>query len=187
MHQSVLEWVPSTLSALGVEGTTVLEVGSYDVNGSVRPAIEDLGVASYLGVDQSAGPRVDLVCNATELGGLGEFDVVISTEMLEHVRVWQPVMFSLAAAVKPGGWLALTTRSIGFPYHAYPDDFWRYSLDGLAAIYEALRFDTVSVASDPQCPGVFGIARKPDTWTPPPTGVLDDIRGVTPMPGRGHR
>jgi SAM-dependent methyltransferase len=186
MHQSVLDWVPSTLSALGVEGATVLEVGSYDFNGSVRPAVEALGVASYLGVDQSAGPRVDEVCDATDLARLGEFDVVISTEMLEHVKAWEPVMHHLAAAVKPGGWLVLTTRSIGFPYHAYPDDFWRYSLDGLAAIYEALGFDTVHVTTDPQCPGVFGVARKPAEWTEPAPDALEGVRGVTPM-GRPRR
>jgi SAM-dependent methyltransferase len=181
VHRSVQQWVPSTLAQVGVEGATVLEVGSYDFNGSVRPAVERLGVASYLGVDQAPGPRVDRVCDAADLSELGEFHVVISTEMLEHVQAWQPVMHSLAGAVKPGGWLVLTTRSVGFPYHAYPDDFWRYSIDGLTAIYAALGFTEIAVTSDPQCPGVFGVARKPLGWTVPTPDALAGVQGVTPM------
>jgi SAM-dependent methyltransferase len=145
-----------------VAGRDVLEVGSLDVNGSVRPHAEALGPASYVGVDIAAGPRVDVVLDATELVsrfGRDSFDVVITTEMLEHVRDWRPVIHNLKGVLRPGGYLVVTTRSIGFPYHGYPYDFWRYEPEDMQAIFGDL--EIVELERDPDSPGVFMLARRP--------------------------
>ena len=42
----------------------MLEVGSLNVNGSIRPMIESRGPRSYLGVDVLDGPGVDRVVDA---------------------------------------------------------------------------------------------------------------------------
>lgn len=65
----------------------VLEVGSYDVNGTIRPLFA--GALSYLGVDWRRGPKVDLVSLAHEIPlGVGPFGVVASASMLEHDPHW---------------------------------------------------------------------------------------------------
>src|SRR5665213_2301548 len=115
-----------------VRGGSVLEVGSLDVNGTVRGIVEGLGPARDVGVDLTAGPGVDVQCSASQLietFGVRAFDVVISTEMLEHVQDWRVVIHNLKGVLKPGGLLVVTTRSEGFRFHGYPMDFWRYSLD----------------------------------------------------------
>ena len=76
---------------LEVGVTMELEIGSYDVNGSVRPLVAVLKPREYIGVDLRPGPGVDVVCDACS-GALadryGRFDIVIATETLEHVQSW---------------------------------------------------------------------------------------------------
>src|SRR4051812_44120921 len=96
MHESSFHtYVASLLACDEINGLAVLEVGSRDVNGSVRPAIERSGPARYVGVDIEGGPGVDELCDASELVGrfgAGSFDVVVSTELVEHVRDWRRVV-----------------------------------------------------------------------------------------------
>src|SRR6266487_4154318 len=137
MHASVLDWVPKALTADEVTGKLVVEVGSYDVNGSARPYIESLAPASYIGIDMQPGPRVDMVMDAADIpAGLGKncADIVASFEMLEHAEDWQAAAAGMIRALVPGGLLVLTTRSEGFPYHGYPGDHWRFSAGAMGEI-----------------------------------------------------
>ena len=62
--------------------TRVLEVGSRDINGSVR---DEFTNADYIGIDVEAGPGVDQVCLGHEFQADPEsFDVVCSSETFEH-------------------------------------------------------------------------------------------------------
>lgn len=175
-HTSVLTWAASVFTADLVAGKSVIEVGSYDVNGTVRPYIEAHGPESYLGVDISEGPGVDLVCDVADLPGRfpDGFDLVVSTEMLEHVEDWRAAMKALVRLVAPGGLLAITTRSPGFPYHPYPIDCWRYPVPLMAQILEASGLQVVFCDPDPEQAGVFAVASKPAKWRAP-KGWLDDI------------
>jgi hypothetical protein len=187
-HPSVLVFVPTCLSRSEVEGKRVLEVGSYDVNGSVRPLIEEYLPASYLGVDMAPGPRVDEVVDCTGLVdrfGEGAFDVVISTEMLEHVADWQASLYNLLMMVADGGLLVVTTRSAGFPYHPHPEDNWRYSVDAFARLLKLAGFETLTGIADPDpySPGIFWKARKPHGWRWPagtPAQVWDGVEVTRP-------
>ncbi len=152
----------SALTAEIVAGREVLEVGSLDVNGSLRAFAEALGPSRYVGVDIEMGSGVDIVLDAQHLVehfGNESFDLVVTTEMLEHVRDWQTVVSNLKRVLRPWGVLLLTTRSIGFPYHGYPFDFWRYEPDDMRAIFGDL--EILTLERDAAAPGVFLLARKP--------------------------
>lgn len=120
----------------------VLDVGSYDVNGTLRPLIEKRGW-SYLGLDLEAGPNVDVVSEEPYLYPFagGAFDVVVSAGTMEHVEAlwyWIP---ELARMLRSGGLLALTTVW-QCPEHRYPRDCWRILPDGMRFLFdeaEALR------------------------------------------------
>src|SRR5512133_1128292 len=89
MNQACIEYGTTHLTSGDVRGKSVLEVGSQNVNGSLRSYVEGLGPSRYFGVDMTPGDGVDEVCSAEKLierFGVDAFDVVISTEMLEHVR-----------------------------------------------------------------------------------------------------
>lgn len=163
MHQTVQDFVARTLTREMVEGKRVLEVGSFDVNGSVRPYVMSLEPFEYLGVDAQPGKGVDKVADCENLAADlhdDTFDIVISTEMLEHVRDWRKAMIGLVDVVKPDGLLLITTRSPGFPYHPFPEDNWRYTRDQMWAILTTLQMVVLAIEDDPE-PGVFALAFKP--------------------------
>ena len=162
-NPSCLEFVQTTLTADDITGRRVLEVGSYDVNGSPRELVELHQPASYLGIDIAEGPGVDRICPAeriVEEFGPASFDVIISTEMIEHVRDWQLILSTMKRALAPHGLLIVTTRSFGFPHHDYPSDFWRYELSDMRVIFGDCTIERLEPDGTAD-PGVFVAARKP--------------------------
>ena len=196
MHPSAMAFA---VDALGGEcrGKTVLEAGAYDVNGSVGPHVRmTLGPAHYLSTDMREGPGVDMVCAAEDLpamlAALGDgaplkwgADVVICMEMLEHAVDWQAAMRGLIEVLAPGGVLVLTTRSEGFPYHPYPEDYWRFSVGAMQRILAAAGLDVERCEQDPDpaSPGVFAKARKTEPWRMPDVSGAWDAAGVTGVAG----
>ncbi len=163
-HQSCMDFVRNSLGVKDVADRSLIEVGSANVNGSARAYLESLRPAQYVGVDIEAGPGVDVVCDARNLVdrfGPETFDIVISTEMLEHVMDWRLTVENLKTILRPGGVAVLTTRSIGFPFHAHPFDFWRYELADMKEIFGDFESLEVSSDPDPERPGVFVRAIKP--------------------------
>lgn len=160
--RSCLDFAQKYISKTDIEGKSVLEVGAYDVNGSFRSIVEAFRPAAYVGVDMQKGPGVDIVCKAEDLieqFGYDAFDALVSTELLEHARNWRKVVHNMKSVLRPGGTLIVTTRSIGFPYHGYPFDFWRYEIEDMKEIFSD--FEILELMSDPQAPGVFMKAKKP--------------------------
>ena len=165
-NQTGIAFGENVLTGAMVAGLEVLDVGALDVNGSLRPFVETLGPSKYVGVDIALGPSVDEVVDASDLVahfGQDSFDLVITTEMLEHVRDWPTVVSNLKRVVRPGGHLLVTTRSIGFHYHGWPFDFWRYEPEDMRAIFAD--FEILALERDPEAPGVFMLARKPTEHT----------------------
>ena len=101
MHIEVLDWLAHVVPLLARQ-KYVLEFGSCDVNGSARQFF--LG-AHYIGIDVRPGPGVDTVADAADFSPKPWFlfDVVISTEMLEHCRRAAEVCANAARLLKPGG------------------------------------------------------------------------------------
>lgn len=160
-----MTWVRAQVRELGLAapGHRVLEVGSFDVNGTVRPLFA--GAAAYVGVDVAPGPGVDVVVPAGELPfDSGSFDVVVSTEMLEHDRKPWRTAREMARVLRRGGRLLATARGFdeggSFPFHN-PPDRWRFSEDGMRALLEDAGAVEVEVLRDPQVRGWFARGRAP--------------------------
>jgi SAM-dependent methyltransferase len=183
MHDSVMAFAWGAVDAADVEGLRVLEVGSRDINGSLRGFIEAMRPAQYVGVDMIDGPGVDKIVDCEHLCatmGAAAWDMVICTEMLEHAHDWRGCMIQMVRALKPGGLLLLTTRSPGFPRHGYPDDYWRFTTAHMARICEALQLcASVDPDPDPTAPGVFVFARK---FVPHGTRAAGQLKKIDPAP-----
>ena len=154
------------LTEKDIQGKRVIEVGSYDINGSLRSIIESLKPQSYLGIDIVEGPGVDEICNISDIVthyGRESFDVVITTELMEHIQDWRIAVSNLKNILTPNGVLLLTTRSKGYQYHGYPFDFWRYEMEDINVLFSDLSIEVVE--ADPNSPGVFVKAYKPETYS----------------------
>ncbi|MHA1820163.1 MAG: class I SAM-dependent methyltransferase [Promethearchaeota archaeon] len=167
-HSSIVDFFLKVIKPEEFENAEVLEIGSRDVNGTIRPIIEKfLKIKKYLGIDIAEGKFVDIVLPAEKIAeyfGNDAFDIVISTEVLEHVKDWRLVINNIKSVLKAGGYVYLTTRSKGFKYHAYPNDFWRYEINDFKNIFSD--FKIITLVKDPIKAGILFKALKPKDWKP---------------------
>ena|SRR3990167_6441653 len=108
----------------------ILDVGSRDINGSVRQILDGLKwKGNFTGLDMIDGTGVDIVMNAHDMGKKWKkpkFDLVTCVDTLEHDdRFWLTVQ-EMRKVVKPGGWMIITVPSLSHPFHAHPSDYYRF-------------------------------------------------------------
>lgn len=70
------------------------------------------------------------------------YDVVLSAQVIEHVRKIWVWMKELARICKPGG-LVITINPVSWPYHEGPIDCWRAYPEGMRALYEDASLDVL--------------------------------------------
>lgn len=155
MHDSVLNFVKSVVDEYDLANKRVLEIGSQNINGSVRSFF----TGDYVGIDHEDGPGVDQVLSAHEMADhfeSGEFEVVVSTECMEHdPKPWM-TMHNVKHVLSPGGLLLVTCRSNGFKYHNDPD-YWRFFPEAMNPLFELAECKPLIVTTDPQVPGIFAV------------------------------
>src|SRR5207244_12171734 len=115
------------------DGDFILDIGSMDVNGSLRD-FRPAG-SPYFGVDLSAGRGVDVVVTTNaQLPFPAEiFDIVVSTSCLEHDAMFWMKFLEICRVLKEGGYLYLNAPSRG-AYQQYPIDAWRSFPDAALAL-----------------------------------------------------
>lgn len=93
----------------------VLEVGSYDVNGSIRGLIS---AREYVGVDLTPGPGVDRLLSGADVSDPdGSFDVTVSAECFEHDPRWRATFTNMVRLTRPGGLVTFTCAAPGRVEH----------------------------------------------------------------------
>ncbi|MGH9214068.1 MAG: class I SAM-dependent methyltransferase [Acidimicrobiales bacterium] len=156
-----MTWVDHRLDGVRLETSTqVLEVGSYDENGSVQ---ELLAPARVVGIDMRNGPRVDIVALGAALPFPdATFDMVVSTELLEHDRTFWTTLQEIGRVLRSGGDFLLTARGNGFMPHAFPEDYWRFMPSAGPLLLDIVGADVVETIEDPQHnhPGIFCHGRR---------------------------
>lgn len=98
--------------------TKVLEVGSYNINGSVREFF--IEPTMYVGLDLAPGKDVDVVCNGADYRSDTLFDVVVSTECFEHDSRWDETFANMIRLCRSGGLVLFTCASHGRQEHGTP-------------------------------------------------------------------
>lgn len=148
MHTTAMEdarrFVDRYLS--GRKTLSVADVGSFDVNGTMRPLFDRPGW-TYCGIDIAKGPNVDHVVSQPYCWAEIEtatFDVVVSSQTLEHIRHpwrWMPEVARICA---PGGLIYICSPNT-WVYHEYPIDCWRIWPEGMKALFAEADIDPIHV------------------------------------------
>jgi len=93
----------------------VLEIGSLNINGSVRTFFKD---CDYTGIDVANGKDVDVVSNGENYyEKANTFDVIISCECMEHNPMYQKTWLNMLRMLKNDGLLIMTCATFGRPQH----------------------------------------------------------------------
>lgn len=133
MHDTALEIGRLAIDIYGGSAPKILEVGSMDVNGSLRQfAPED---SEYLGVDLEAGEGVDMIVEAGKPFPFADacFDFILASSVFEHDPAFWATFLDLARLLKVGGHLYINAPSNGV-VHRYPEDHWRFYPDSGMAL-----------------------------------------------------
>lgn len=141
MTPEILQATKEMIAAHNVPTTgRLLEFGSYNVNGTQRVNFPEY---EYIGVDIEAGPCVDIVGDVTdhvaikhelealELRSFWGYNVVVSCETLEHVPLFWKALQTISMFCRDGGHILLSFPTFGFPYHAFPVDCNRFTMDAV--------------------------------------------------------
>lgn len=111
--------------------------------------------SNRVSADIEAREGVDVVADAHNLPFAdGEFEVVLCSEVLEHLHTPERAVSEMYRVLQPGGELILTTRFM-FPMHDVPHDYFRYTETGMRHLFskfeiielepETKNFETLAV------------------------------------------
>lgn len=157
MHESVMAWGKRIIDSRRLASKSVLEVGSINVNGSLRQYF----TGEYIGVDLRPGPGVDRIANGHDLPFKSRsFGVVVCTETLSHDPYPWKTIKEMYRILRKGGILILTVRGIGFGRNDSPCDYYRFTEDGVNALLTDAGFEVGEVEPDPQYSGVLAWGQK---------------------------
>ena len=128
-------------SGLG-QNDRVLDYGCGEM--PFKSVLTDRG-CEVMGADFSGNPHA-----VFEIGPRGEldpeltakFDVVLSTQVLEHVTDPSYYLKEAHRVLRPQGLLLLSTHG-HYLYHADPTDYWRWTHEGLKLQVERAGFDII--------------------------------------------
>jgi len=104
------------------ENVSVIEMGSLDINGTVRDFYSN--TKDYIGVDLDEGPGVDLVPHTEEVDlPDNSFDIAVSAECFEHNPYWLETFVNMHRIAK--NFVIFTCAGEGRPEHgtrrSHPD------------------------------------------------------------------
>lgn len=127
-RQNLYEMLTAALSDVPFDGR-ILNVGS---GGGVADTIAKSTSSSVHIVSADIDPsrKPDIVLDICNSEFVDEFDVIVMSEVLEHIPTPHLALERVLMALKPGGKLILSTPFV-FPIHDRPHDFFRYTKYGL--------------------------------------------------------
>ena len=136
MHKSAYEIGAKFLDRyMTAEMKSVLEVGAFDVNGSLKDFKRE--GCEWVGVDLEAGKGVDIVIERASKLPFEDnsFDLVVATSVFEHDPTFWLTFNEMLRVVKPEGFVYICAPLNGW-VHRYPMDVYRFYPDAGIGLVE---------------------------------------------------
>lgn len=124
----------------------VLDVGGKKINrqGLFRPPLDKVESWEYLNIDASTNP--DYLCSSGEIPVEDNtFDMILLTEVLEHLKNPELVLKELFRVLKVNGTLIASMPFLS-PVHMYPHDFQRWTKEKIKMELEKAGFKTENIS-----------------------------------------
>lgn len=121
---------------LGKPGAVVIDYGCGNM--PYRPLFQAAG-CTYLGADFDGAPDVAIAPDGRIDAADASADLVVSFQVLEHVRDLDRYFAEARRVLKPGGRMVLSTHGTWL-YHPHPEDHRRWTRQGLVAEIEGFGF-----------------------------------------------
>lgn len=97
-----------------------------------------------ISLDIDSKRKPDIVADVYNLPFVdNEFDIILCTEVLEHLIYPSCAISEMRRVLKPGGKLILTTRFV-FPLHDAPGDYFRYTKYGLTELFKDWQIESIT-------------------------------------------
>lgn len=133
MAPDELEAINQAFARLG-RSAPILDVGSRDVNGTIRPLLpQGTTIWGYVGIDWEGGPNVDARASGHELPFRDQtFGTVVCNSTLEHDPFFFLTVRELYRVAQNDATFVIGIPTYGFPYHAHPVDCYRPTVDAFS-------------------------------------------------------
>jgi SAM-dependent methyltransferase len=135
MHDTAMEYGKDFFNTYlkNSTGLTIVDIGSQDVNGSLRSVVPENN--TYIGIDFVKAKGVDIVITDPYSLPLENesVDVVVSSSCFEHAEFFWLLFNEALRVLKPTGILYINAPSNG-AVHRFPVDCWRFYPDSGIAL-----------------------------------------------------
>jgi len=139
----------------------VLEVGARDYGSGQDYRDLFTGAERYVTTDMLAGDSVEVVVDLTrpfevvDQAFAGDrFETIICMSVLEHCIQPFHMAENLVRLLKPGGKIVVSVP-FAWCFHGYPSDYWRFTYEGIKALFPSLYFDPDTSCGATSHPGEF--------------------------------
>ena len=134
MHHTALTAGYIFAELYGGANKVVIDIGGKNVNGSLRPYFEKLGM-KYICVDIEEDSSVDIIVKPGNKLPFDNqsIDLIVSTSCFEHDPCFWITFKEMTRIVKMDGFIYVNAPTNG-AYHCHPGDNWRFYSDAGQAL-----------------------------------------------------
>lgn len=166
MRQNILKFVELCSQSLPM-AEPIYEFGSLQVPGQEGEA--DLRRffpgKKYVGTDMRAGPGVDKIIDLHRIRLRSRsVGTALMLDTIEHVEFVRSAIKNVHRVLKKDGILVISSH-MNFPIHSYPNDYWRFTPEGLKSLlkpFATIFVDSTGMSDFPHTVLGFGCKGKLD-------------------------